>query len=141
MPLILISHLPPGYEQQRPHAIGNFQLSFPAGRSVATLMPSSVNTDPSMLPSSLSHNPALSLPSPSVQNQIHELAKTLPPPRKQNIACDACRYAIIYLLTSFAFHHLMVSTPTRQAEESQVPSAVWTAESMSSPSFPLHVLD
>ncbi|KAF8490785.1 hypothetical protein F5888DRAFT_1620637 [Russula emetica] len=44
-----------------------------------------------MLPSSLSHNPALSLPSPSVQNQIHELAKTLPPPRKQNIACDACR--------------------------------------------------
>ncbi|KAH8104801.1 hypothetical protein BXZ70DRAFT_922466 [Cristinia sonorae] len=29
--------------------------------------------------------------SPSVQNQIHELAKTLPPPRKQNTACDACR--------------------------------------------------
>jgi hypothetical protein len=51
-----------------------------------------------MLPSSLSHNPALSLPSPSVQNQIHELAKTLPPPRKQNIACDACRYAIIIYL-------------------------------------------
>ncbi|KAF8272856.1 hypothetical protein EI94DRAFT_1769658 [Lactarius quietus] len=25
------------------------------------------------------------------ENQIHELAKTLPPPRKQNIACDACR--------------------------------------------------
>ncbi|GJE88395.1 Zn(II)2Cys6 transcription factor [Phanerochaete sordida] len=28
---------------------------------------------------------------PSIQNQIHELAKTLPPPRKQNTACDACR--------------------------------------------------
>jgi len=26
-----------------------------------------------------------------MQNQIHELAKTLPPPRKQNTACDACR--------------------------------------------------
>jgi hypothetical protein len=63
-----------------------------------------------MLPSSLSRNPALSLPSPSVQNQIHELAKTLPPPRKQNIACDACRYAIIYLLTSSVFHHFMLPT-------------------------------
>ncbi|TBU45011.1 hypothetical protein BD309DRAFT_861086 [Dichomitus squalens] len=29
--------------------------------------------------------------SPTMQNQIHELAKTLPPPRKQNTACDACR--------------------------------------------------
>jgi hypothetical protein len=28
-----------------------------------------------------------------MQNQIHELAKTLPPPRKQNTACDACRSA------------------------------------------------
>lgn len=26
-----------------------------------------------------------------MQNHIHELAKTLPPPRKQNTACDACR--------------------------------------------------
>ncbi|PCH40006.1 hypothetical protein WOLCODRAFT_116479 [Wolfiporia cocos MD-104 SS10] len=26
-----------------------------------------------------------------MQDQIHELAKTLPPPRKQNTACDACR--------------------------------------------------
>ncbi|PPQ89644.1 hypothetical protein CVT25_013831 [Psilocybe cyanescens] len=33
----------------------------------------------------------LVLPTPSMQNQIHELAKTLPPPRKQNTACDACR--------------------------------------------------
>ncbi|KAH9161152.1 hypothetical protein EDB89DRAFT_2032283 [Lactarius sanguifluus] len=40
---------------------------------------------------SLSQQPPIALPSPSVQNQIHELAKTLPPPRKQNIACDACR--------------------------------------------------
>ncbi|KAF8895414.1 hypothetical protein BD779DRAFT_1499404 [Infundibulicybe gibba] len=35
--------------------------------------------------------PGLILPTPSMQNQIHELAKTLPPPRKQNTACDACR--------------------------------------------------
>src|SRR6266702_7768789 len=46
-----------------------------------------------MVPSSLSHNQAIALPTPSVQNQIHDLSKTLPPPRKQNIACDACRYA------------------------------------------------
>ncbi|KAI0755265.1 hypothetical protein C8Q80DRAFT_1216974 [Daedaleopsis nitida] len=38
-------------------------------------------------PSSQSFN----FPSPTMQNQIHELAKTLPPPRKQNTACDACR--------------------------------------------------
>ncbi|THH27039.1 hypothetical protein EUX98_g7153 [Antrodiella citrinella] len=31
---------------------------------------------------------------PSIQNQIHELAKTLPPPRKQNTACDACRHYV-----------------------------------------------
>jgi hypothetical protein len=36
----------------------------------------------------------LVLPTQSVQNQIHELAKTLPPPRKQNTACDACRFAL-----------------------------------------------
>ena len=88
-----------------------------------------------MFPSSLSHNPALSLPSPSVQNQIHELAKTLPPPRKQNIACDACRCAMIYLLASSMFHPLTPPTPTRQAEESKVPSAAWTTESVSSLSF------
>ncbi|KAL4081081.1 hypothetical protein J3A83DRAFT_4204554 [Scleroderma citrinum] len=35
--------------------------------------------------------PGLLLPSQTVQNQIHELAKSLPPPRKQNTACDACR--------------------------------------------------
>ncbi|KIO06193.1 hypothetical protein M404DRAFT_139322, partial [Pisolithus tinctorius Marx 270] len=35
----------------------------------------------------------LVLPTPSLQNQIHELAKSLPPPRKQNIACDACSRA------------------------------------------------
>ncbi|KAI0693984.1 hypothetical protein BC835DRAFT_1043215 [Cytidiella melzeri] len=36
-------------------------------------------------------SPAFNFSSPSVQNQIHELAKTLPPPRRQNTACDACR--------------------------------------------------
>ncbi|KAF7346193.1 hypothetical protein MSAN_01846200 [Mycena sanguinolenta] len=48
---------------------------------------------PSSEPSSSSvQQPGLSLPTPSMQNQIHELAKTsLPPPRKQNTACDACR--------------------------------------------------
>ncbi|KAF5389321.1 hypothetical protein D9757_003453 [Collybiopsis confluens] len=35
--------------------------------------------------------PVVNFPSPSMQSQIHELAKTLPPPRKQNTACDACR--------------------------------------------------
>lgn len=34
---------------------------------------------------------ALVLPTPRMQSQIHELAKSLPPPRKQNTACDACR--------------------------------------------------
>ncbi|KAF8827746.1 hypothetical protein HHX47_DHR4000103 [Lentinula edodes] len=35
--------------------------------------------------------PGLVLPTPSMQSQIHELAKTLPPPRRQNTACDNCR--------------------------------------------------
>jgi hypothetical protein len=35
--------------------------------------------------------PGLVLPTPSMQSQMHELAKSLPPPRKQNTACDACR--------------------------------------------------
>ncbi|KAJ6557383.1 hypothetical protein DFH09DRAFT_1163997 [Mycena vulgaris] len=42
-------------------------------------------------PSSSVAQPGLLLPTPSMQNQMHELAKTLPPPRKQNTACDACR--------------------------------------------------
>ncbi|TFK40606.1 hypothetical protein BDQ12DRAFT_679740 [Crucibulum laeve] len=46
---------------------------------------------PSQDPASPSAQPGLVLPSPSIQNHIHELAKTLPPPRKQNTACDACR--------------------------------------------------
>ena len=37
---------------------------------------------------------AVAFPTPTMQSQIHELAKTLPPPRKQNTACDACRLAI-----------------------------------------------
>ncbi|KAL0960646.1 hypothetical protein HGRIS_005674 [Hohenbuehelia grisea] len=41
-------------------------------------------------PSSSFNQPGLALPNQSFQNQIHELAKTLPPPRKQNTACDAC---------------------------------------------------
>ncbi|KAF4577000.1 hypothetical protein EYR36_004985 [Pleurotus pulmonarius] len=48
------------------------------------------DTHSSNFSSSLSQ-PGLALPSQSVQNHIHELAKTLPPPRKQNTACDACR--------------------------------------------------
>ncbi|KIY67126.1 hypothetical protein CYLTODRAFT_397715 [Cylindrobasidium torrendii FP15055 ss-10] len=31
------------------------------------------------------------LATPSLQAHMHELAKSLPPPRKQNTACDACR--------------------------------------------------
>ncbi|KAJ7095959.1 hypothetical protein B0H15DRAFT_82387 [Mycena belliarum] len=46
---------------------------------------------PSEPSSSSQSSPGLSLPTPSMQNQMHELAKTLPPPRKQNTACDACR--------------------------------------------------
>src|SRR5260221_72803 len=108
---------------------------------MATLLPSSVNTDSSMLPSSLSYNPALSLPSPSVQNQIHELAKTLPPPRKQNIACDACRYALIYFAYLFQVSSSHPSHPAKQAEESKVSSTAWTAKSMSLPSYSPHILD
>ncbi|KAI8978802.1 hypothetical protein BD414DRAFT_516765 [Trametes punicea] len=40
---------------------------------------------------SSSASQAFNFSSPTMQNQIHELAKTLPPPRKQNTACDACR--------------------------------------------------
>ena len=43
-------------------------------------------------PVARSPRPGLVLPTQLVQNQIHELAKTLPPPRKQNTACDACRF-------------------------------------------------
>ncbi|KAF8908927.1 hypothetical protein CPB84DRAFT_1703318 [Gymnopilus junonius] len=42
-------------------------------------------------PSHAQQQQGLVLPTPSMQNQMHELAKTLPPPRKQNTACDACR--------------------------------------------------
>ncbi|KAF9013458.1 hypothetical protein BDQ17DRAFT_604579 [Cyathus striatus] len=46
---------------------------------------------PNQDPSSPVSQQGLVFPTPSVQNHIHELAKTLPPPRKQNTACDACR--------------------------------------------------
>ncbi|TCD63254.1 hypothetical protein EIP91_005810, partial [Steccherinum ochraceum] len=42
-------------------------------------------------PSLTFHPTGFNFSTPSIQNQIHELAKTLPPPRKQNTACDACR--------------------------------------------------
>ncbi|KAF9468560.1 hypothetical protein BDZ94DRAFT_1245690 [Collybia nuda] len=42
-------------------------------------------------PQESSPQTVFALPTQSMQNQIHELAKTLPPPRKQNTACDACR--------------------------------------------------
>ncbi|CDO68260.1 hypothetical protein BN946_scf184842.g23 [Trametes cinnabarina] len=48
--------------------------------------PDRVEQDPSS-----SNSQPFNFSSPSMQNQIHELAKTLPPPRKQNTACDACR--------------------------------------------------
>ena len=46
---------------------------------------------PSAFARPLLTRPGVLLPTPSMQDQIHELAKTLPPPRKQNTACDACR--------------------------------------------------
>lgn len=64
-----------------------------------------------MVASSL--NEALALPPSAVQNQIHELAKTLPPPRKQNIACDACRYAhLLCPIPLFTAHHLVAYART-----------------------------
>ncbi|KAI0061481.1 hypothetical protein BV25DRAFT_1916847 [Artomyces pyxidatus] len=49
------------------------------------------STSPDSSSSVSQAGPTLGLPSQSMQNQIHELAKSLPTPRKQNIACDACR--------------------------------------------------
>ena len=51
------------------------------------------------LDSSLS-SPGFNFSTPSVQNHMHELAKTLPPPRKQNTACDACRLVLFQLNSS-----------------------------------------
>ena len=100
----------------------------------------------SMVASSLSRNAAVALPSPAVQNQIHELAKTLPPPRKQNIACDACRYAhFLYPIPLFTAHRLVAHAhTTRQAKKSQMPPAPWSAKGTdfpSCPSFPFDVTD
>jgi len=94
-----------------------------------------------MFPSSLSRDPALSLPSPSVQNQIHELAKTLPPPRKQNIACDACRYARIYPLVLLP-RHLLSRALNRQRKVKchQLPGQPKARPLSLDPSFDLDTL-
>lgn len=60
-------------------------------------------------------------PNQTMQNQIHELAKTLPPPRKQNTACDACRSPTHYLtlrepLTKLQIAQSEVSALTRPGE-------------------------
>ena len=36
-----------------------------------------------------------------MQTQIHELALTLPPPRRQNVACDACRYVLCIVVKMY----------------------------------------
>ena len=71
---------------------------------------------PSIPLSSLLTPTGVLLPTPSMQDQIHELAKTLPPPRKQNTACDACR--------SFPFFHFRARSDlfrTRKVKCNRVP--------------------
>lgn len=58
-----------------------------------------------------SPRPGLVLPTQSLQNQIYELAKTLPPPRKQNTACDACRSVFLPYLSLVP--HLVFPGPAR----------------------------
>ncbi|EED82367.1 predicted protein, partial [Postia placenta Mad-698-R] len=60
----------------------------------------------------------------SMQNQFHELAKTLPPPRKQNTACDACRFVFPFLLP---FPRDRCSLPL-QGAQSQVQPAPRTGQ-------------
>jgi len=51
-----------------------------------------MNSSSKSPPDSISnHQSGLLLPNSSVQNQGQDYAKSLPPPRKQNTACDACR--------------------------------------------------
>ncbi|KAH9955162.1 hypothetical protein BC827DRAFT_1238625 [Russula dissimulans] len=91
-----------------------------------------------MFPSSLSRDPALSLPSPSVQNQIHELAKTLPPPRKQNIACDACRQRKHCMVKNYpCTHHAQQATSEKKrvSTVNRRPRA-YTANAQQSPPTP-----
>jgi hypothetical protein len=82
------------------------------------------------------HPPGLVLPDSSMQNQMHELAKTLPPPRKQNTACDACRYV------QSSLDHTDVSTlftsRTRKVKCQRIPSQEKVDRSILS--SPLHVL-
>lgn len=63
-----------------------------------TLPSSSYLHSCSPLFSPLAH--AIGLPTHSQQSYMHELAKTLPPPRRQNVACDACR-SVFNLLSPF----------------------------------------
>jgi hypothetical protein len=71
------------------------------------------STPPGLTMVASSLHEALALPPSAVQNQIHELAKTLPPPRKQNIACDACRYAhLLCTISLFTAHHLVAHAHT-----------------------------
>ena len=67
----------------------------------------------------LTHRPGLVLPTQLVQNQIHELAKTLPPPRKQNTACDACRQ--VPLLGTPSVSLTLVQIPQGQVQPSPRP--------------------
>lgn len=59
--------------------------------------------------------PALALPSQSAQSHMHELAKTLPPPRKQNTACDACRSGALPFLLP-----LLITLPIPQGTQSEM---------------------
>ena len=109
----------PTMNTSSPTSDASSSLSQQTGQSrtnTFTHSPSPSQTAMPMFPSSLSRDPALSLPSPSVQNQIHELAKTLPPPRKQNIACDACRCARI---SSLVIIHSLI--PHRLASRCRPP--------------------
>ena len=52
------------------------------------------------------------------QRHLHELAKTLPPPRRQNIACDACRF-----VASSASLNALPSCGRSKGPQSQVSAA------------------
>ena len=74
-------------------------------------------------------SPGLVLPTPSFQDQIHELAKTLPPPRKQNTACDACRSV------AFPPYPHRTHNPSYQGTQGQVLQTSRSGQGMSVPSY------